>query len=618
MKLPTILITLLLFIPCLQVEGNDTIVAIYHSQLKNNTYFATRTHHEHLLETANIDTLMAEYSRHGMGATHMDSCSGGLTPISLIEYLTHIRHNISYEEQFIYMDHLYSKMRRYNNKRLELAIDLMKGYFWSDVEHYDIKMEWWDNLLRKARKYGDTDIEAYTLRCIWSTNYHNAHFARTFAYATRWEEVLEHVTGSYPHKAEDYFNLGMSYYRFKDYDRAIPLMHKAIRVGGYSLRPWNYLATYHQMNGRLDSAAYYHCAILTSHEAMTEDPINLAIAISNLGRIEMQQGNYTVARTMLEAGLDYVKGRWDIGFTTGVRISLGECYLEQGYMDAALQQINDARQSVHEMGGGSPLQYRLKYLYALQSRYYARQGRHDLEKAFQDSALTASTLYEQLSGRHVILLGEQQLQQAEAQLQAEQIARQKTVILYAAAALVIITGALLIIIRLYRKRDAAYRVLAQKAKEWADSEALHPSLQANGVVTRMDASPEPSSTLPPTEEDLRIMALAENEMTEKHLYREAGLTIDSFACQLGIRRNVFSHAINKVTGGNFNQYINSYRIKEAVRIISSTERSKLYIEELYEGVGFSNRISFYRAFKQFTGLSPLEFQKKKNSKYLDD
>ena len=65
-----------------------------------------------------------------------------------------------------------------------------------------------------------------------------------------------------------------------------------------------------------------------------------------------------------------------------------------------------------------------------------------------------------------------------------------------------------------------------------------------------------------------------------------------------------------MTGGNFNQYINSYRVKEAVRIISTTEHTKLYIDELYERVGFGNRVSFYRAFKQFTGLSPLEYWKR--------
>ena len=34
----------------------------------------------------------------------------------------------------------------------------------------------------------------------------------------------------------------------------------------------------------------------------------------------------------------------------------------------------------------------------------------------------------------------------------------------------------------------------------------------------------------------------------------------------------------------------------------------LGLDEVYEGVGFNNRISFYRAFKQMTGLSPHELQ----------
>ena len=49
-------------------------------------------------------------------------------------------------------------------------------------------------------------------------------------------------------------------------------------------------------------------------------------------------------------------------------------------------------------------------------------------------------------------------------------------------------------------------------------------------------------------------------------------------------------------------------LKKALRIIAKT--SNPYMEEFYEQVGFHSRTSFYRTFKQITGLSPREFKDK--------
>lgn len=103
------------------------------------------------------------------------------------------------------------------------------------------------------------------------------------------------------------------------------------------------------------------------------------------------------------------------------------------------------------------------------------------------------------------------------------------------------------------------------------------------------------------------MSLINKEMSERYAYREAGLTAESLAERLGVHRNVLSRAINRATGQNFNQYVNELRVKEAVRIMGEKDHKELRIDEVYEQVGFSSRTSFYRAFKQFTGLSPIEF-----------
>ena len=96
-------------------------------------------------------------------------------------------------------------------------------------------------------------------------------------------------------------------------------------------------------------------------------------------------------------------------------------------------------------------------------------------------------------------------------------------------------------------------------------------------------------------------------MTAGNAYRNPALTAELMAEQFGIHRNLLSRAVNRSTGSNFNQYVNSFRVKEAVRIMSE-KKPQLYLDESSEQVGFNSRTSFYRAFKQKTGLSPREFQ----------
>jgi YesN/AraC family two-component response regulator len=69
--------------------------------------------------------------------------------------------------------------------------------------------------------------------------------------------------------------------------------------------------------------------------------------------------------------------------------------------------------------------------------------------------------------------------------------------------------------------------------------------------------------------------------------------------------------INKGLGyKNFNDLLNSYRIKKAKELLLNTNEKDLSITRIALEVGYPNAAAFNRAFKQFTGLTPSEFRKK--------
>lgn len=81
------------------------------------------------------------------------------------------------------------------------------------------------------------------------------------------------------------------------------------------------------------------------------------------------------------------------------------------------------------------------------------------------------------------------------------------------------------------------------------------------------------------------------------------MSIDRMARTVGSNRVYVSRAINSCTGGNFYRYLDSYRIKEATRIIQNAGRD-ISFKALSDEVGYSDISVFYRAFKRETGCTP--------------
>ena len=61
-------------------------------------------------------------------------------------------------------------------------------------------------------------------------------------------------------------------------------------------------------------------------------------------------------------------------------------------------------------------------------------------------------------------------------------------------------------------------------------------------------------------------------------------------------------------GTNFNQLVADYRCRLAKRLLAGTEES---IDEIVYLTGFSEPSTFYRAFKRWVGMTPIEYRKLK-------
>jgi AraC-like DNA-binding protein len=96
---------------------------------------------------------------------------------------------------------------------------------------------------------------------------------------------------------------------------------------------------------------------------------------------------------------------------------------------------------------------------------------------------------------------------------------------------------------------------------------------------------------------------------ETCVYRNKDVNLFMISDLLQMPYRDVSRLINTYAHKNFNQFVNEFRIKEAKKILVSTDYNKFNLEIIGEKVGFSSRTSFYTVFKSIAGKTPLEYKK---------
>ena len=100
----------------------------------------------------------------------------------------------------------------------------------------------------------------------------------------------------------------------------------------------------------------------------------------------------------------------------------------------------------------------------------------------------------------------------------------------------------------------------------------------------------------------------EKLMTEDHIYTDNLLTKDKVAELLGSNRTYLSQIINEQTGKTFTQYINDYRIQDAIRQLSDPN-NQISLKALSMELGFNSPTTFYKQFQIATEMTPTQYRK---------
>lgn len=99
-------------------------------------------------------------------------------------------------------------------------------------------------------------------------------------------------------------------------------------------------------------------------------------------------------------------------------------------------------------------------------------------------------------------------------------------------------------------------------------------------------------------------------MALEKIYLNENLSLKEFALHLKADPNLMSFILNNHMGINFYDFVNRHRIEEVKNKLNNPQYKHLTLLGIALESGFNSKTTFNRVFKQATGITPTEFQRR--------
>lgn len=129
------------------------------------------------------------------------------------------------------------------------------------------------------------------------------------------------------------------------------------------------------------------------------------------------------------------------------------------------------------------------------------------------------------------------------------------------------------------------------------------------AVPLLDLEEKYSSSSLKGVDEMRLYFRMKQAVESEKLYLNPNLSLRSVADQLSTNTKYLSQVVNHNANCNFQQFINQYRIIAVKEKIKDPALSNLTLFGIARQCGFKNKSTFYKVFKEATGMTPKKYLK---------
>ncbi|MBO0322649.1 AraC family transcriptional regulator [Muricauda sp. CAU 1633] len=102
--------------------------------------------------------------------------------------------------------------------------------------------------------------------------------------------------------------------------------------------------------------------------------------------------------------------------------------------------------------------------------------------------------------------------------------------------------------------------------------------------------------------------IIKSSMEKERIFLDPELSLISISQRLSIGPNILSRVIHQKFNTNFSDFVNNYRVNHAKTLLNTSNTISKNVSEVMFESGFNSKSTFYRHFKDKTGISPKEYR----------
>lgn len=427
--------------------------------------------------------------------------------------------------------------------------------------------------------------------------YNNKDYSEALKYYIKSNEISKNVNDDYTYYSSLY-GIAISKQQLGDYDESIILLKECLKFFSKNLNLLEYSKAYvstlgrlsyiYTKNNELDKATYYSNLEIK----FSKTKLDSAYALKNIGLLEFYKKNYKKSIIYLNKSEDDILKNKDLSWYMIVLQYKGESNLKLGNTNLSNKYYKDV---VSLFDKTKIVNNDIRISFERLIDYNSKIGNKDSQLYFINKLLQYDSIF--FNTNKILTKSYFKKYENSKLIKEKNHLIKKNEILYTSIFIGIIIVAVFLALIFLKNRKEKNRLLLF-------IENLEKSNKQNIINNQVSQLKEVEFI-----ENIELERKL-NEFELSNLFQEKGYSLEDLANQVGYNRTIVSNYINNTKNKNYNQYINSLRIKLIVkRLLEESKLRDYTIDALAEEAGFKSRKTFSDSFFINTGFRPSFFIK---------